>query len=425
LTLISVAVNAILFLPFSVEKSMTLTLLLDLDGTLLDNELDGFLEAYFGGFGKHVRSIVDPGIFIQELLAATQKMVANRLPDRTLEEVFDAAFYPAVKLNKEESRDVLDSFYDEVFPTFRTLTKARPDAVKLVEEAFARGYRVGIATNPLFPRAAILQRLDWAGLPVQNYPFILVPSFETFHFSKPSPAFFAEFLAGIGQPDEPVVMVGDNPINDIFAANQAGIATFWLDQGQPPAGDKQLATAHGSLEDLIPWLDSVPIESLTPNYSSPKAVLANLAGVAAAFDTIGRQLPNSVWIKKLEPDEWCLAEIMCHMRDVEHEVNLPRLNQVISETNPFIPGKDTDPWVLERQYILQDCLEALGSFLSSRIELLSILESLETEDWQRPARHAILGPTNIQELAGIIASHDRLHIRQAHQVIHSLSQETY
>jgi HAD superfamily hydrolase (TIGR01549 family) len=425
LTLISVAVNAILFLPFSVEKSMTLTLLLDLDGTLLDNEMDGFLEAYLSAFGKYVQTIVDPDIFIPTLLSATQQMMSNRLPDRTLEQVFDEAFFPKTNLSKEDTQDVFFSFYEEVFPTFKRLTKAKPEAVKLVEEAFARGYQVGIATNPLFPRAAILQRLDWAGLPAQDYPFILIPSYETFHFSKPSPAFFAEFLAGIGQPDDPVLMVGDDYNLDIVAANQAGIATFWLDQGQPNAGDIQLATAYGSLEDLIPWLDSVPIESLTPDYSSPKAVLANLAGVAAAFDTIGRQLPSSVWIKKLQPDEWCLAEIMCHMRDVEHEVNLPRLNQVISETNPFIPGKDTDPWVLERQYILQDCLEALGSFLSSRIELLSILESLETEDWQRPARHAILGPTNIQELAGIIASHDRLHIRQAHQVIHSLSQETY
>jgi HAD superfamily hydrolase (TIGR01549 family) len=404
---------------------MTLTLLLDLDGTLLENEMDGFLEAYLSAFGKYVQTIVDPDIFIPTLLSATQQMMSNRLPDRTLEQVFDEAFFPKTNLSKEDTQDVFFSFYEEVFPTFKRLTKAKPEAVKLVEEAFARGYQVGIATNPLFPRAAILQRLDWAGLPTQDYPFILIPSYETFHFSKPSPAFFAEFLAGIGQPDDPVLMVGDDYNLDIVAANQAGLATYWLDQRNLPFGDIQLATAHGSLEDLIPWLDSVPIESLTPDYSSPMAVLANLAGVAAAFDTIGRQLPNSVWIKKLEPDEWCLAEIMCHMRDVEHEVNLPRLNQVISETNPFIPGKDTDPWVLERQYILQDCLEALGSFLSSRIELLSILESLETEDWQRPARHAIIGPTNIQELAGIIASHDRLHIRQAYQVIHSLSQETH
>lgn len=403
---------------------MTLTLLLDLDGTLLENDMDGFLRAYLSAFGKYVQNIIHPEIFVQSLLLGTRQMASNRLPDRTLEEVFDTNFYPAVKHKKEETQELFASFYEEVFPTFKTLTRARPEAVELVEEAFARGYRVGIATNPLFPRAAILHRLDWAGLPASDYPFVLIPSYETFHFSKPSPAFFIEYLAGIGLPDEPVLMVGDDVSNDIIAAQKAGIATYWLDEGNSTTIDPQINTARGFLKDLMPWLDSISIESLKPDYASPPAVLANLAGVAAAFDTLGRQLPSSVWIKKIHPDEWCLAEIVCHLRDVEAEVNLPRIRKVISEINPFIPGRDTDPWALERQYILQDCLEAKDSFLSSRIELLSILEELEPEDWQRPARHAIFGPTHIQELAGIIASHDRLHIQQAHQVIELLSQET-
>jgi HAD superfamily hydrolase (TIGR01549 family) len=404
---------------------MTLTLLLDLDDTLLENEMGGFLEAYLNAFGKYVRSILDPDIFLPALLSGTQKMVANRFPNRTLQEVFENTFFAIIKLSKEDTQGLLDSFYVEVFPTFKNITKARPEAVELVEEAFSRGYRVGIATNPLFPRSAILQRLSWAGLPAEDYPFTLIPSNETFHFSKPNPAFFVEFLANIGQTDEPVVMVGDDLRNDITAANQAGIATFWIGERDLEIDEAQAATAGGKLTDLLPWLDSVPLESLKPDYSSQSAILANLAGVAAGFDTLGRKLSGPVWTKKPNPDEWCLAEILCHLRDVEAEVNLPRLRKVISEINPFIPGKDTDPWASERQYILQDCLEARDSFLFSRIELLTILETLDSAEWQRAARHAILGPTHIQELAGIIAAHDRLHIQQAHQVIETLSQEPH
>ena len=399
----------------------TLTLLLDLDDTLLENDLGGFLEAYFRTFDQYVRSAIGPDIFLPALVSGTRQMVANRLPDRTLQEVFDEAFFPLVKRRKEDLQSIFDSFYTEIFPSLKDLTKARPAAVDLVKEAFSRGYRVGIATNPLFPRAAILQRLSWAGLPVQDYPYALIPSYETFHFSKPNPAFYIEFLANIGHPDKPVLMVGDDLNNDIAAANQAGIATFWLEARDQDPRDAQSATARGRLEDVIPWLDSIPIESLKPDYSSQSAVIANLAGVAAAFDTLGRNLPDQAWTTKPNPDEWCLAEIMCHLRDVEAEVNLPRLQQVISEINPFIPGKDTDPWANERQYILQDCLEARDSFLISRIQLLNILENLDSNAWQRPARHAILGPTHIQELTGIIASHDRLHIQQANQVAQALS----
>jgi FMN phosphatase YigB (HAD superfamily) len=401
---------------------MILTVLLDLDGTLLDNKMDSFLEGYLMAFSRHVHSIIDPGIFVSELLSATKQMVLNRRPDRTLEEVFDEAFYPAIHQRKEDLRDQIDSFYKEVFPALKPLTNTKPEAIRLVEAAFKRGYQVCIATNPLFPLTAIHQRLDWAGLSPQEYPFSLIPSYETFHFAKPNPAFYSEFLGVIGQPEGPVVMVGNDPVSDIAAASQAGLATFWLDDDiltTPQGAEKTIA--HHSLDDFLPWLDSIPLEELSPDYSTAHAILANLAGNAAAIDSLSRQMPPSARIKQPSPSEWSFAEIMCHLRDVEAEVNLPRIRKVIQESNPFIPGKDTDPWASERQYILQDCMEALGSFLSSRIELLSILDGLSPEDWQRPARHAILGPTHIQELMGIIASHDRLHIQQAYQVLITFS----
>jgi FMN phosphatase YigB (HAD superfamily) len=401
---------------------MTLTLLLDLDGTLLDNHMDSFIKGYLTAFGRHVRSVIDPQMFGVELLSATKQMVMNRLPDRTLEDVFDGAFYSAINHKKEDLHSVIDSFYSEVFPTLKVLTKAKPEAVKLVQTAFERGYQVCVATNPLFPRTAILQRLEWAGLPVQDYPFLLVPSYETFHFAKPNPAFYSEFLGVIGQPDGPVVMVGNDPLSDIAAARQAGLATFLVDDGVLISQDNpESINAHKSLDDFIPWLDATPTEALSLDYSKLQALLANLAGTAATMDRLGRQIPASAWVIQPSPGEWSLVEIICHLRDVETDVNLPRIRKVIQESNPFLPGKDTDPWASERQYILQDCLEALQGYLSARIELLSILENLAPDDWQRPARHAILGPSQIQELVGIIASHDRLHIQQAHQVLKTLS----
>jgi len=401
---------------------MTLTLLLDLDGTLLENDMDGFVEGYLKAFGKHVQPILDPQIFVTKLLYATKQMVSNRRPDQTLEEVFDEAFYPAINQKKEDLRSVIDAFYGDVFPTLKSLTKAKPQAVKLVKAAFERGYQVCIATNPLFPLTAILQRLDWAGLSAQEYPYALVPSYETFHFAKPNPAYYSEFLGVIGQPDGPVVMVGNDPVSDIAAARQAGLATFWLDDGILTAPEGAESTiAYDSLDEFLPWLDSIPPEELSPNSSTTGAILANLAGAATAIDTLSRKMPASAWIKKPHPNEWSLVEILCHLRDVEAEVNLPRIRKVIQESNPFIPGKDTDPWASERQYILQDHTEALSSFMSTRIELLSILENLAPDDWQRPARHAILGPTHIQELVGIITSHDRLHIQQAYQVVNAFS----
>jgi hypothetical protein len=86
---------------------------------------------------------------------------------------------------------------------------------------------------------------------------------------------------------------------------------------------------------------------------------------------------------------------------------------------------DTDRWAEERNYIQQDGRSALHRFMYDRIKLLSLLEGLTPAEWQRPARHAIFGPTTLQELVGFIVGHDRLHVRQAYGVIRPAVQSAW
>ncbi len=400
---------------------MKTTLLLDLDDTLLVNDIDDFLPNYLGAFSKAVAPYIDPDRFVKTLLAGTRAMVANRRPDCTLKEVFEDSFFPILGLPPELFRGVAERFYDEVFPTLRELTQPRPEAVRLVEEALARDYRLVIATNPLFPAAAIQQRLEWAELPVEKYPFELLTTYETFHFVKPEPAYFAEILARMGWPEGPVVTVGDDLKRDIIASRRMGLAAFWLgrDGTEPPDGP-DAPSAIGALEDVLPWLDRTPPEDLRPDFSVPSALLAILLATPAALDSVCRPLPAEVWTRQPTLNEWCITEILCHMRDVDQDVNLPRLRTVIEQYNPFIPGVDSDPWAEERGYIQQDGPRALQKFTHVRLQLVELLESLQPEDWLRSSRHAIFGPTNLNELVSIIAAHDRLHVQQMSKILKAL-----
>jgi hypothetical protein len=101
-----------------------------------------------------------------------------------------------------------------------------------------------------------------------------------------------------------------------------------------------------------------------------------------------------------------------HLRDADSEVNLPRLKKILEETNPFLPGVDTDRWAEERDYLYQDGKQALQHFSVVRQRLLRILEQISPADWERTARHAIFGPTHLKELIAITAGHDQLHVRQ-------------
>jgi HAD superfamily hydrolase (TIGR01549 family) len=401
---------------------VTLTLLLDLDNTLLENNIESFLPHYLGIFSKHVAPYIDPNCFVDNLLLGTRAMVKNRRPDRTLQEVFEEVFYTATRMDRIQFTGLADQFYAEIFPTLRSLTRPRPEAVQLVEQALARGYRLAITTNPLFPRLAMLHRLAWAGLPVEKYPFELITSYETFHFAKPDAAYYAEVLSRLGWPSGGVLMVGDDLDRDIAAARQLGVPAFWLasDGVALPDGLEQ-PTNHGELGDIIPWLDQAPAGALQPDYTSPSAKLATLRSTPAVLDSLCRHLPAEVWKQRPFPGEWSLIEVLCHLRDVDQEVNLERVQKVLLENNPFLPGKDTDPWAVERCYIEQEGLLGLQRFTQARLKLLEMLEPLPGEGWQLSARHAIFGPTRLFELVDIIASHDRLHIQQVQKVLEAIS----
>jgi FMN phosphatase YigB (HAD superfamily) len=402
---------------------VSLTLLLDLDDTLLQNDIDSFLPHYLSAFSKEAAAYVDPDRFVEMLLAGTQAMVKNRRPDCTLREVFDATFYPAIGVNPGEFQSLADDFYSRVFPTLRSLTRSRPEAVELVETAKQRGYQVVVATNPLFPLTAILQRLAWAELPIDKYEFDLITSYETFHFVKPEPSYYAEIMAHLGWPSGAVLSVGDDLGRDITASRRLGLPTFWLARdGVPLPDEREAPTASGNLADVLPWLDSTKVENLQPDYTSHSAMLAILRSTPAALDSLCRHLSQGSWKTRPQPDEWCLTEILCHLRDVDQGVNAPRIKKVLENDNPFLPGEDTDRWAEERNYFIQDGLEALKQFTATRMKLLDILEAIPAESWRRPARHAIFGPTDLAEMVGIISGHDRLHIQQVHQVLNAIPQ---
>ena len=406
---------------------MPLTLLLDLDETLLDSNIDVFVPAYLKKLAGFLANRVDPQRLIKELLFGRSLMFQNERPDLTLDDVFSRHFYPTLGVDRAELKPELDRFYADIFPSLKEICAPQPAAVEMVECAFKRGWRVVIATNPVFPRETIEHRLRWANLPPEKYPFALVTSMENSHFAKTVPAYYAEILGNLGWPAGPVVMVGDDPIKDIEAATKAGLPVFWIrPEGKslpdistllsrrPPVGNASLALVpQGTILDFCGWIQTVNFDQLQPNLKTHEALISSLQSTPAVLDTLIRSLKPAEWTARAHKDEWALTEIFCHLRDLEAEVNLPRLEMLTTEENAFITGQDTDPWAKERDYIKQDGLIAFRDFVVTRIKLVEKLKSLSVEGWQRRARHTIFGPTHLQELVGFMAEHDRTHIQQA------------
>src|SRR5512142_1300757 len=99
---------------------MSLTLLFDLDDTLIDTNLDAFVPAYFQALGQHLSARVPPDVMFRALLTGTYLMNESDDPAHTLEEIFDSSFYTELKTPKEELAEIINDFYDNVFPTLES-----------------------------------------------------------------------------------------------------------------------------------------------------------------------------------------------------------------------------------------------------------------------------------------------------------------
>ncbi len=241
---------------------MIRSLLLDLDDTLLGNELDAFMSRYFRLISDYARPVFDETTFLPMLIQATQAMIGNTNSELTNDLVFWSAFEQLTGGKRAELEPFFRRFYETEFLDLEASTVLRPAAATLVRAAIEQGLSVVVATNPLFPRIAIEHRLEWAGLPVSDFDFALVTTYENMHAAKPQPAYYREILNVVGAEAGQALMVGDDWRNDIAPASEAGLHTYWIAPNDAIPADPSLISGHGSLDELADLVTSGRLEQL-------------------------------------------------------------------------------------------------------------------------------------------------------------------
>ena len=147
-------------------------------------------------------------------------------------------------------------------------------------------------------------------------------------------------------------------------------------------------------------------------------VLELLADMVQFYEYV-RELAvaTEAWGNRSDAQSWTVAEIFCHLRDVEIDVHQARFDAILSGTNPFLAGHDTDLWVKERQYAAQDGAAARQAFLCAREKTLTLLAGLDEADWERTGRHSFLGTTTLHEILTMAVSHEREHWAQLRKLL--------
>lgn len=236
---------------------MIRAVLFDLDGTLLDIDMEAFLPHYLKSLAARVGHLLGFQAFTDRLLAATQKMIDND-GRATNEEVFARAFYPLAGHPREELEPIFLEFYARDYPALQRFARRKPEARPVVQAAFELGYTVVVATAPLFPATAVAQRLAWAG--VGDFPYRLVTAFENSRASKPNLLYYENILRELDLQPEQALIVGNETMD--MVAGRLGCPTFLvLDHSRPLDPALPPPTYQGSLPDLQRLLERLRREA--------------------------------------------------------------------------------------------------------------------------------------------------------------------
>ena len=200
-------------------------ILFDLDGTLLDVDLDKFIPQYLNLLAQSVAHIISPKKFISKILMASKAIEENN-GKHINDDVYADICFPLEGYSRKEIQPFIDKFYENDFSQLRKYTKKKPEAKEIVQIVFDKGYDVVIATTPLLPATAIEQRLEWAG--VANFPYRLITTIENSHSTKSLThlLYYEQILDRIGYPAESCLMVGDEDKDMI--AKRLGMQTFLI-----------------------------------------------------------------------------------------------------------------------------------------------------------------------------------------------------
>lgn len=225
--------------------------LFDLDGTLLQNDMDVFITHFLRRLAPHLTQYASPEQVVKAWQASMQSVMGHSDAGLTNQQIFDMQFYPRIGALQREVQRFVDVFYATSHRSLRNLVRPQPGARETIQAMRDAHLDIVIATNPIFPLTAIEQRLEWADL--TDLEFRLITSAENMHSTKPATAYYQEIISALNYEPAECLMIGDDFINDIRPANRVGMRTYWVNTTTttPPNFDPK---SRGHLHQFYTWL---------------------------------------------------------------------------------------------------------------------------------------------------------------------------
>ena len=231
---------------------MIKTVLFDLDGTLLPMDQNVFVKAYFKRLAEKLAPHgYDPKKLIDGIWAGTAAMIKND-GSHTNEEVFWDCFSKMMGERVLQDKEMFDEYYRVEFQEAANSCGYTADAASTVEMLKKEGYRLALATNPIFPSAATESRIRWAGLDPEI--FELYTTYENTSYCKPNPDYYRDIVQKMDCVPDECLMVG-NDVEEDMIARTIGMKVFLLKDCLINRKNEDISGFHqGGFSDLYQYL---------------------------------------------------------------------------------------------------------------------------------------------------------------------------
>lgn len=229
-------------------------IIFDLDGTLHKFDSDTFTKAFINKAREYFKNI-DKSLekIVIDTMHGTNLMMHNN-GNKTNGEIF----FNYLKDNNKDLEKfgdigkLYEMFYEKYFDDFKD-TSTKIDGVnELILKLKNKGYKLVIASNPVFPSFVHKYRIKWAGLDPDD--FIYYTGAENSSFCKPHVGYYNEILNKLHTTADKCLMVGNDVIEDMEARN-AGIDTFLVTYDIVNTKNKDINEfKHGNYDMLYEYI---------------------------------------------------------------------------------------------------------------------------------------------------------------------------
>ena len=234
---------------------MIKVVLFDLDGTLLPMDQDVFVKTYFGLLAKKLAPLgYESNKLIEAIWIGTKAMIKNN-GNKTNEEVFWDKFSEIYGDQVKKDVAYFDEYYKIDFDKVQSACGYNAKSKWIVDEVKKIGFRVALATNPIFPSIATEKRIKWAGL--NSTDFELFTTYENSSFCKPNTKYYEYILTKLNVQPSECLMVG-NDVSEDMVASQLGIKVFLLTDCLINKEHKDISLIpQGNFDDLMNYIKAI------------------------------------------------------------------------------------------------------------------------------------------------------------------------